>query len=325
MDHDMARQWRIEYPGAIYHVLSRGNGRQDIFLSDRDRQLFLSLLEELSERFDIEISAYVLMGNHYHILLKTLGANLSKAMQWLGTSYTRAFNISNQQSGHLFQGRFKSILVENDAYLLRLSCYIHRNPLRAGIVERLSDYKWSSYRYYAYKARAPGWLKTDLILSQVAAPDFHKSYRMKVQQYSREEGRFWEDLKHGFILGTQGFVDDIKAKFLKGERDAELPHRNSLVRDGDLSVLLDIGSKIVKLDMKSACTGKRIGADGKDKRDLLIYLLWKTGRFSNREIGSHFGLTYSAVSHCASVMSRRIPMERQLQDQYVKLKSQMKV
>jgi REP element-mobilizing transposase RayT len=266
----MARQWRIEYPGALYHVLSRGNGRQDIFLSKEDRNLFLSLLEELSERFDIEIFAYVLMGNHYHILLKTLGANLSKAMQWLGTSYTRTFNITNHQSGHLFQGRFKSILVENNAYLLRLSCYIHRNPLRAAIVERLSEYKWSSYRYYAYKTRAPGWLKTKLILSQVAPPDFHKSYRIKVQQYSGEEGSFWEDLKHGFIFGTQAFVDDIKAKFLKDERDAELPHRNSLIRDCDINVILDIGSKIVQMDTKSACTGKRIGADGKDKRDLLI-------------------------------------------------------
>jgi REP element-mobilizing transposase RayT len=161
----MARQWRIEYPGALYHVLSRGNGRRDIFLSDDDWSLFLSLLEELSDRFDIEIFAYVLMGNHYHILLRTLNANLSKAMQWFGTAYTRKFNISNHQSGHLFQGRFKSILVENDAYLLRLSCYIHRNPLRAGMVERLSEYRWSSYRYYAYKTKAPDWLKTKLILS----------------------------------------------------------------------------------------------------------------------------------------------------------------
>jgi REP element-mobilizing transposase RayT len=160
----MARQWRIEYPGALYHVLSSGNGHQEIFLRDDDRHLFLNLLAEQSERFNIEIYAYVLMGDHYHLLLKTLDANLSKAMQWFGTTYTRKFNIENQTSGHLFQGRFKSIIVENDAYLFRLSCYIHRNPLRAGIVERLADYPWSGYLNYAYRKKPPEWLKTKTIL-----------------------------------------------------------------------------------------------------------------------------------------------------------------
>jgi REP element-mobilizing transposase RayT len=122
---------------------------------DEDRHLFLNLLSELSERFNIEIYAYVLMGNHYHLLLKTTDANLSKAMQWLGTTYTRKFNLKNQTSGHLFQGRFKSIIVENDAYLLMLSCYIHRNPLRAMIVERIADYPWSSYQNYAYRKKSP--------------------------------------------------------------------------------------------------------------------------------------------------------------------------
>ncbi|MBW1864439.1 MAG: transposase [Deltaproteobacteria bacterium] len=111
----MARQWRIEYPGALYHVMSRGNGGQDIFLSDHDRHLFLTLLGELTERLDIEVYAYVLMNNHYHFLAKTLDANLSKAMQWFGTSYTRRFNLNHHRGGHLFQGRFKSIIVENDA------------------------------------------------------------------------------------------------------------------------------------------------------------------------------------------------------------------
>ncbi len=116
----MARQWRIEYPGALYHVLSRGNGRQDIFLTDDDRALFIELIQELSDRFNIEVYAYVLMGNHYHLLLKTIEANLSKGMQWFGTAYTRKFNLFNNRNGHLFQGRFKSIIVENEAYLLLL-------------------------------------------------------------------------------------------------------------------------------------------------------------------------------------------------------------
>ena len=129
----MARAWRIEYEGALYHVLSRGNERRDIFLDDDDRTVFLTGLAEAEERFAVDVFAYVLMDNHYHLLLRTRRANLSKAMQWLGVSYTTRFNFKQSRSGHLFQGRFKSMLVENDAYLLQLSYYIHRNPLRGNL------------------------------------------------------------------------------------------------------------------------------------------------------------------------------------------------
>jgi REP element-mobilizing transposase RayT len=167
----MARPWRIEFKGALYHILSRGNQGQDIFLGDADRHLFLNTIGEMADRYDIGIYAYVLMDNHYHLLLKTNHANLSKAMQWFGTAYTRRFNVSNHHSGHLFQGRFKSFIVQNDAYLTQLSYYIHRNPLRAGIVQRLVDYRWSSYLVYAYRKKAPKWLETDLILSQYGTKD----------------------------------------------------------------------------------------------------------------------------------------------------------
>jgi len=122
----MSRQWRIEYPGAIYHVLSRGNNRQEIFKTDDDRHLFLELLEELSARFHVGIYAYVLMSNHYHLLFQTHKHNLSRCMQWLGVTYTRRFNLNNRQSGHLFQGRFKSIIVENETYLLTYSSVSRR-------------------------------------------------------------------------------------------------------------------------------------------------------------------------------------------------------
>ena len=132
----MGRQWRIEFAEAFYHILSRGNESRDIFYDDEDRRLFLDTLAEMSERFDLNIYAYVLMDNHYHLLLRTNLANLSKAMQWFGLTYTRRFNNRHSRSGHLFQGRYKSIIVQNDAYMVRLFCYIHRNPLRAGIVQK---------------------------------------------------------------------------------------------------------------------------------------------------------------------------------------------
>ena len=146
----MARAWRIEYKGALYHVLSRGNAGQNIVKDDDDCHLFLETVGDLAERFGIDIFAYVLMDNHYHLLFRTRRANLSKSMQWFGATYTKRFNLRHDQAGHLFQGRFKNMLVQNDAYLLQLSYYIHRNPLRAGMVRRLVDYRWSSYRAYAY-------------------------------------------------------------------------------------------------------------------------------------------------------------------------------
>ena len=321
----MARQWRIEFPGALYHVISRGNGRQDIFNTDKDRHLFLALLEELSKRFNVEVYAYVLMDNHYHLLLKTVDANLSRAMQWFGTSFTRKFNLNNRQSGHLFQGRFKSIIVGNDAYLLRLSCYIHCNPLRAGIVERLSDYPWSSYRFYAYKKKPPNWLRTRPILDQLSGKDRNRAYRNKVQKYSDEKGRIWEDVKHGLIYGSQDFVSDLKSRFLLDKKDAELPQHNSMYRDFDSKLLLEKASEVLSFDLAAARDAKKIGIGEKDKRDLLIYLLWKTGRLSNREIGVHFGLTYSAVSRCVKTMRGRILTEPTLSETFQAVKSQIKV
>jgi REP element-mobilizing transposase RayT len=161
----MTRAWRIEYEGALYHVLSRGNDRRPIFLENDDRLLFLETLGEMSERFEIDIFAYVLMDNHYHLLFRTHREDLSESMQWPGATYTRRFNIRHDRSGHLFQGRFKNMLVENDAYLLQLSYYIHRNPLRAGIVKRLASHRWSSYPVYAYGKSNTKRYPTNLIKS----------------------------------------------------------------------------------------------------------------------------------------------------------------
>jgi len=193
----MARAWRIEYEGALYHVLSRGNERQDIVVTDEDRILFINTVGEMGERFEIDLFAYVLMDNHYHLLFRTNRANLCRSMQWFGATYTKRFNLRHNRSGHLFQGRYKNMLVQNDAYLLRLSYYIHRNPLRAGMVRRVADYKWSSYRAYAYGKSHRSWLNTDAILMQFSnVEDKHQAYRESMQKYSKEEQCTWEDLRH---------------------------------------------------------------------------------------------------------------------------------
>ncbi len=321
----MARQWRIEYPGAYYHVLSRGNGNQYIFLSDQDRFNFLALLKELSERFNIHIYAYVLMGNHYHLLLKTPEANLSKAMQWFGTTYTRRFNMLNDKNGHLFQGRFKSIIVENDAYLLRLSLYIHRNPLRAGTVDRLADFRWSSYLYYAYGKKAPSWLKTNLILNQMNGKEKNKIYRGKVQHYADERGSIYEDVKHGLVFGSGDFLEDLKEKFLLKTKDDELPQHNRMLKDIDPQKILQKASGVLHIDLERVCKSRRIPKKDRDSRDFLLYLLWDIGRFNNRQISSLLGISYSNTGKRISIIRAKLDKDKKLRERYHNLKAQIEV
>ena len=151
----MSRPLRIQYPDAFYHVTSRGNELRDVFLSQRDRDKFLSYLESAVERYHAVIHVYCLMDNHYHLLLETPAGNLSQIMHHINGAYTTYFNTKRFRSGHLFQGRYKAILVDADEYEKELSRYIHLNPVRAGIVGRPEEYEWSSYRYYTVKRKAP--------------------------------------------------------------------------------------------------------------------------------------------------------------------------
>lgn len=321
----MARQLRIEYDGALYHVMSRGNEQREIILGDEDRFSFLDCLREMSDRFEVDIFAYVLMDNHYHMLLRTNKANLSKSMQWLGTTYTRRFNLRHSRSGHLFQGRFKGILVESDAYMMQLSCYIHRNPLRAGIVGRLADYRWSSYPAYAYKKKHQDGLDTDFILSQFNVKDKHKAYREKVQRYSDEKNRIWENVRHGLIYGTQNFIDRIKSDYLSNKPNTDIPQHNRLLRDEDPCALLNKAAAILNCKIADLKGCPRVAAADKDKRDIMIYLLWETGKYTNMRIGNLFGLTYSSISRRVNITKSRIAGGDQIRGRYQLLKSQIKV
>jgi len=320
----MARPWRIQYEGALYHVFSRGNHQQDIFVTDDDRNLFLDTVGQMSARFDIDIFAYVLMSNHYHLLLRTAQANLSKAMQWLGTTYTRRFNIEHFQSGHLFQGRYKSMLVENDAYLMQLSYYIHNNPLNAGIVKRLISYRWSSYPAYAYNRSHPAWLDKSLILSQLNGENKHKQYRQKSQKYSAEHRRIGEDIRHGFIYGSKKFAKRIKDRFMVAEPDPAIPQQKSILKSTDPARFLQKASRLLQCDLQRIKNCPRIRESDKLNRDILLYWLWQEGQFTNLQIGDFFGLTHSAVSRRVAIIRKKITQEQNLEKQIKALKSQIK-
>ena len=321
----MGRAWRIQYPGALYHVLSRGNERRDIFFDDGDRHLFLSTLGEMSRRFEVEIFAYALMPNHYHLLMQTHRPNLSRSMHWLGVSYTNRLNARHKRSGHLFQGRFKSILVENDAYLIELSCYIHRNPVRAGIVERLADYHWSSYLAYAYGRKPPEWLSMELILSSFEGRSKHLAYREKVQGYASEEKRLWEDFRHSVFLGSKRFVDRMREKYLPERPHSEIPQQKSVARPTKPQQLLEEAAQELGCDLEAIRRSARISPALRDERDILVYFMWNTGALTNMEIGQLFGLTYSSISHIIKGVMHRLENEKELGEKIERLYSQFKI
>lgn len=322
----MARPLRIEYEGAYYHIFSRGNKKQPIFNTDRDRHTFLKTLTRMSERFSVSIYAYVLMHNHYHLLLRTNQANLSKAMHWLGTTYTIIFNFTNSQAGHLFQGRFKSIIVENDAYLLQLSYYIHRNPLRAGIAKRLIDYPWSSYPIYAYNRQSPSWLETNLILSQFEpVDDVHKAYRERVQKYADEEKNILEEIKHGVVFGSRAFVDRIKNDYLADKDLKDVIGQNKILNDLSVRDIIKTASEVLNADIDKWKMKRRIGKSDVINRDMLIFLLWQKGCFSNTEIGAQLGLGTASISRRVGFFRDMLGKDQKLQQKYENFKSIVKV
>ena len=322
----MTRAWRIEYEGALYHVLSRGNDKQDIVIDDDDRKLFLDTAGKMGERFEIDLFAYVLMDNHYHLLFRTNRANLCRSMQWFGATYTKRFNLRHNRSGHLFQGRFKNMLVQNDAYLLQLSYYIHRNPLRDGMVRRLADYKWSSFRTYAYGKSHQNWLNTNVILSQFTnVKDQHKAYRENIQKYSKEEQRVWEYLRHGIFVGTEKFVKKIKRRYLPDIPHVELPHQKRVIKDVNIEAVISKAAGILICDMDLCRESSRISKSVTTDRDLLIYIAWQLGVATNQQIGEKFGLTYSAVSQRVRVIKELLNKVRGLERKYKHIKSLIKI
>jgi REP element-mobilizing transposase RayT len=186
----MSRQLRLQFPGAVYHVTARGNARQDIFADDADRTRFLDLLGREIEQHRWRCHAYCLMDNHYHLLIETPEANLSRGMGRLNMAYAQSFNRRHERAGHLFQGRFHAIVVEKDSHLLELCRYLVRNPVRAGTAATPEDWPWSSYRATASgRGTGPGcpdWLTTGWVLQQFGGADAgaRRAYRRFVREGS---------------------------------------------------------------------------------------------------------------------------------------------
>ena len=205
----MVRPLRIEYPGAVYHVTSRGDRREPIAKDDIDRAAFLSVAAQAFERFDAHAWAYCLMGNHYHLVIRTREANLSRLMRHINGVYTQAFNRRHQLTGHLFQGRFKAILVDSDSYLLEVCRYVDLNPVRANMVERPDAYRWSSYRTLVGLTDKPDWLDAQSVYAQVAPGKSALDAAAKYAEFvSQGQGiALWDQhLRQQIYLGDDAFI-----------------------------------------------------------------------------------------------------------------------
>ena len=215
----MSRPLRIEFPGAIYHVTSRGDRREPIFVDDDDRRALLAVVGQAMVRFDAEVLAYCLMGNHYHFVMHTRQANLSRLMRQLNGVYTQQFNRRHGKVGHLFQGRFKAVLVDRDAYLLEVCRYVELNPLRARMVDAVDAWPWSSCLAHAARAASPGWLDTaglhGYLLGHATrgpADSSRAAARYAALVAAGRDVKHWDDaLRQQIYLGDDSFVERMQA------------------------------------------------------------------------------------------------------------------
>ena len=220
----MARPLRLEFAGALYHVTSRGNRQDDIYELDIDRESFLTVLADVCKSYNWVCHAYCLMDNHYHLLIETPDANLSRGMRQLNGRYTQKFNREHGRVGHVFQGRYKAILIDKNSYLLELSRYIVLNPVRARMVHSAFDWPWSSYRATVGEQSKPSWLNTDWLLA-----GFSQKKLIAIERYKQfvSEGKNqpspWEQLKNQIFLGNEKFVQSMQSLVKMDKELSEIP------------------------------------------------------------------------------------------------------
>lgn len=227
----MARPLRIQYPNAWYHVMNKARRGQAAFPVKEDKLAFLHLLKETAEMFNLHVSAWCLMETHYHLLVQTPDANLARCMRHINGVYTQKYNFRHGCDGTLFRGCYKSILVDADNYLLELVRYIHRNPLRAGLVEKLSQYKWSSHKAYLSGAEKWNWVYKGFILRMLAKSRTAqlKKYKQFVgKEDSSEIGSIFERVNLPSIVGGESFIDWVKKTFFNGQVDRNIPQTKAL-------------------------------------------------------------------------------------------------
>ena len=299
----MARPLRIEYPGAYYHITSRGNERKAIYKSYRDREKFLGYLETASKRYGAVIHVYCLMTNHYHLLLETPRGNLSQIMRHINGAYTTYFNKKRERAGHLFQGRYRAIVVDADEYAQELSRYIHLNPVRAGMVSRPEEHIWSSYRSYAGKEKKPGWLAVDFVLGYFdnktsAAQSKYREFVASLIGKDHESPL--KKTVASTILGNADFVKKIRKKYLPESKD----NRN-------VPALRKLSERLSLKEIENQAQAVFYN-EPKLYRKAALFLSHRYSGRKLKDIGSYFGMAGSAVSQASSRFALQVENDQGL-------------
>jgi REP element-mobilizing transposase RayT len=270
----MSRPLRIEFAGALYHVTSRGDRREPIYEDDQDRKSFLAILSDVMAQMHWLCHAYCLMTNHYHLLIETPDANLAKGMRQLNGIFTQASNRRHRRGGHLFQGRYKAIMVDKDSYLLELARYIVLNPVRAGMVALPSDWPWSSFRAMAGLESAPAWLETEGVLALFGEDRSSTQQRFgEFVMAGRNAASPWEKLKGQIYLGDDKFVKRVQGSARQGKEDIHIPKSQRRAPPPTLDTIVS----------------------GHADRNQAIVAAHATGAYSYQQIGDFFGVHFTTV------------------------------
>ncbi|MEA3329039.1 MAG: transposase [Candidatus Omnitrophota bacterium] len=309
----MARPYRLQTEDCFYHITSRGDNKKKIYVSEYDYKKFLEYILNAKARFKFYIYAYVLMPNHYHFLIKTLHANLSKLMHYINGSYTTYYNVKRKKSGHLFQGRYKSIVVDTDSYFSILSRYIHLNPVLAKLVKFPEEYKWSSCNAYIKKE------KDEIIdkgeINRVLGMSARQYRQFMMEGLGKKENPF-KDLYGGFILGGTKFIQDKLNELREQVEGGEFSHQKDLKRYISIKSIDDLmereyGKRIKEMRAKRTWTMR--------KKRIAIYLMRKFAGLDNKEIGGVFRMNSSAVSKAAMSIEKGMNESSQLRKEMKKL------
>jgi len=317
----MARPLRIEYEGAIYHVTARGNERAKIFFSKKDYEKFKEYIAAGRNRFGLILHAYVLMTNHYHLIVETPEKNLNKIMHFINGSYTTYLNIKRKRTGHLFQGRYKAILVDKESYLLELSRYLHLNPVRANMSRKPEEYLHSSYRSYV-TASPESIVSPDTVLGMLSAKrnEAARRYRDFVESAMGEESvNPLRKVYGGVILGSRQFIRDALER-IKFERvkSSEVSYRKAMRSALGLEEIISACCEHFGVTREEMTRNRR-----SESRKACVYLIKRHTCASNPEIGQLFGsLTYSAVSKIVASVSKRLESDKYLREQIKKLEAE---
>jgi len=319
----MSRPLRIDYPNAWHHVMNRVRRGTDLFVDKTDYQQFIDLLQATAELFNVNVAAFCLMPTHYHLMVQTPDANLSRCMRHLNGVYTQKYNMGHGCDGTLFRGRYKSILVDADSYVLQLVRYIHRNPLEAGLVKHLDRYTWSSHKGYLSKAKKWNWLYKDFVLQLLTE---HESSQIRIYkqfmalQQDEDLVRVFEQKKQPSMLGSKEFISWVKDRFFKKKIDKEIAASKGLAPD--LDKIISEVSRYYETRPTDLTAGRR-GIEN-EPRDVAMYLIRTMRAEPLMRIGVGFGLNrYSSVSSVVMRVKTKLQKDSKFKERLAHIESKI--